>query len=495
MDQVEVLKRLRIGRRVAEEEVDELAQYFVETDQFRRILEGEFDIIFGPKGAGKSAMYASVLSRADELFDKGIVLTSGENPRGTPAFTDIVADPPTTEIEFIGVWKLYILSLVDQVLSDYGASSDAARSVHASLVDAGLARADGGLRGLVRRVREYVAAVITHGSLETGLTFDPGTGMPLLTAKITLDEPSSLERQAGKISVDHLLRLADEALSEASVALWVLFDRLDVAFADSRVLEANALRSLFKVYLDMLDFDSLRLKIFLRSDIWKDITAGGFREASHITRSVTISWTEASLLNLVVRRLLQNESLKESLGVVSEAVLSTAYQQRYFFDALVPDQIDSGRNPKTFEWMLGRVKDGTGAVAPRELIHLLTQARDEQLAMFERGETTPEGSQIFTRQAFRDALPEVSRIRLEQTLFAEYPDLKEYLVQLEREKTNQSPESLAEIWKIDVPEAGRIAALLVEVGFFEIRGRTMEPDYWVPFLYRPALKMVQGSAD
>jgi hypothetical protein len=115
--------------------------------------------------------------------------------------------------------------------------------------------------------------------------------------------------------------------------------------------------------------------------------------------------------------------------------------------------------------------------------------------MFERGETTPEGSQIFTRQAFRDALPEVSRIRLEQTLFAEYPDLKEYLVQLEREKTNQSPESLAEIWKIDVPEAGRIAALLVEVGFFEIRGRTMEPDYWVPFLYRPALKMVQGSAD
>jgi hypothetical protein len=103
-----------------------------------------------------------------------------------------------------------------------------------------------------------------------------------------------------------------------------------------------------------------------------------------------------------------------------------------------------------FEWMLGRVKDGTRTVAPRELTHLLTQARDIQLAMLERGEAVPEDSKLFSRQAFRDAQPEVSRVRLEQTRYAE-PDLRQYLVRLERHaKTNQSPESLADIWELPI---------------------------------------------
>jgi hypothetical protein len=493
---VQVLQDLSVGRRVAEEEADELASYFVETDQFRRILLGGVDIVFGPKGAGKSAIYASLLARIDDLFDQGVTLVAGELPRGAPAFSDIVADPPTSEPEFVAMWKFYILSLINEVLLDYDVSSEEARLVRSELEAAGLAKPASGLRGLVRRVRDYVQRLLKAESLEGGLKIDPATGTPVgVSGKIVLGEPSSQLRAKGIYSVDDLLTTADTALASVDVSLWVLFDRLDVAFAESRELEANALRSLFRVYLDTLALSHIRLKIFLRTDIWRAVTNAGFREASHITRSVTIAWSEQALLNLVVRRLLNNPLLAQYTGADPAHVLADAGRQRQWFDSLVPDQIDSGKNPRTFEWILGRVRDGAGVVAPREVIHVLEQAREQQLAGLERGEGAPDGTMIFTRAAFREALPEVSRVRLEQTLYAEYPDLKPFLEQLQGEKTNQSVESLSQLWGVDVAEAQAVAGRAVEVGFFEVRGERAAPDFWVPFLYRPALNMVQGSAD
>jgi hypothetical protein len=493
---VDVLRGLSIGRRVAEEEADELAAYFVETDHFRRILQGEVDIVFGPKGAGKSAIYASLQARAGDLFDRGVTLVAGELPRGAPAFNDIVADPPTSEMEFVGMWKLYVLSLVNEVLEEYDVKSPDARLVRDQLAAAGLVKAAGGLRGLVRRVRDYVHRLLEAQEVEGGLKIDPTTGMPVgITGKIVLGEPSMDMRIGGIYSVDDLLTSADQALNKVDTSLWVLFDRLDVAFAESRDLEANALRSLFRVYLDTLSLERVRLKIFLRTDIWKAVTERGFREASHVTRAVTISWSDSALLNLLVRRLLNNPLLAEYTSADPATVRVDASQQRKWFDSLVPEQIDSGKNPKTFEWILGRVKDGGGVVAPREVIHVVDQARDRQLESLERGESAPDEGMVFTRAAFRDALPEVSRVRLEQTLYAEYPDLKPYLERLRDEKTNHSIESLANLWDVGVDEASSLAMRAAEIGFFEVRGDKSDPDYWVPFLYRPALSMVQGTAE
>jgi len=192
---VDVLRDLNVGQRVAEDEVDELASYFVETDQFRRILSGDVDVVFGPKGAGKSAIYSSVLARADELFDEGITLIAGEIPRGTPAFSDIVTDPPTSELEFIAIWKFYVLSLIASVLEDYDITSDESQEVRIALASAGLASDPGGLRGLVRRVRDYVSRLLNAESLEGGLILDPATGLPAgVSGKIVLGEPSAAMR-------------------------------------------------------------------------------------------------------------------------------------------------------------------------------------------------------------------------------------------------------------------------------------------------------------
>ena len=161
-----------------------------------------------------------------------------------------------------------------------------------------------------------------------------------------------------------------------------------------------------------------------------------------------------------------------------------------------PDQVDVGPNKsRTFEWILARTSDGTKHPAPREIIHFLNSAREAQLRQHEIGNKADEGEELFSRTALRDALPEVSQVRLHQTLFAEYPHLRNYVEAMKGEKTLQNPHSLGQIWKLDIEMATEIADKLAEVGFFEPRGSKSNPLYWVPFLYRDSTDMVQGTAD
>src|ERR1035441_9017406 len=105
----DVLKSVTFGQRIAEEEGDALASYFVETDQWRKVLSGEVDIVYGPKGSGKSAIYSLLLANIADLNGRAILVAQGENPRGTPVFKELAADPPASEIEFTSLWKLYFL--------------------------------------------------------------------------------------------------------------------------------------------------------------------------------------------------------------------------------------------------------------------------------------------------------------------------------------------------------------------------------------------------
>jgi hypothetical protein len=255
-------------------------------------------------------------------------------------------------------------------------------------------------------------------------------------------------------------------------------------------------RTAVKAYLDLLGLDHIRLKIFLRTDVWRRITRDqGFREASHITRNTVIQWDKPSLMNLVARRAVQSPELLQYCGFEPDKPLD-ADRQQDLLARLFPDQVEVRPNkPRTFDWILGRTSDGTGQNAPRELIHFLNSARSEKLRRLDLGGGDGEVEAVFSRVAIKNALPEVSTVRLERTLFAEYPDLRKYVVALEQEKTLQRPDSLSRIWHVTESEAAKIAEELAKIGFFEKRGSKEAPEYWVPFLYRPALRMVQGAAE
>lgn len=81
MEILEVLKNSNFGRRTAEEENDSIQSYFVQTEQWRRVFSGQIDVIYGPKGSGKSAIYSLILKNSDELFDNKTIAIPGEHPQ------------------------------------------------------------------------------------------------------------------------------------------------------------------------------------------------------------------------------------------------------------------------------------------------------------------------------------------------------------------------------------------------------------------------------
>src|SRR4028119_1601928 len=123
MTKRELLQHLTFGERTAEEEENELEAYFVETDEWRQVYGGSADVIYGPKGSGKSAIYALLMRRVDALFDASILITAAENVRGAPVFQSLTDDPPADEEQLRRMWKLYFLTLLGHAFREYGIST------------------------------------------------------------------------------------------------------------------------------------------------------------------------------------------------------------------------------------------------------------------------------------------------------------------------------------------------------------------------------------
>lgn len=497
MDKTAILRSVNFGQRVAENEAENLKRYFVKTDQWRKAIDGEVDIIYGPKGSGKSAIYSLLLENAGELLERSIIFVTAENPRGATAFKDIITHPPTTENEFQILWKLYLLTLIVDACENHGVKNGDLQSVTKQLVEAGLLVPRSSLAEKFSSAVRYVRKFFNPESAETTTLFDPITGVPIgISGKITFAPPTQEQARIGIQSLDTLLELTASALDELQLHVWLGVDRLDVSFADNEDLEANALRALFKVYLDFQGYSTIHLKIFLRTDIWRRITTGGFREASHITKALTLTWGKNQLLNLIMRRLTQSQPLVDAYAIDCDSVLGDIAQQESLFYRVFPGQVDVGsRKPTTLDWMLSRTADGTGSTAPRELIHLLNTVTERELERLNIGGDPPIEENLYSRAVIKESLLPVSQVRLEQTLYAEYPRLKERVERLEGEKATQCISTLSRIWETDESRTWDIAEELVEVGFFEKKGSREAPDFWVPFLYREALDLVWGKAD
>src|SRR5262249_42755620 len=153
--------------------------------------------------------------------------------------------------------------------------------------------------------------------------------------------------------IDALFQTLNEVLEEHKLTVWILLDRLDVAFVDNHELEANALRALIRAYADIRNLGQVSLKIFLREDIWKRITEQGLREASHLIRYVILDWPQPALLNLIMRRLLKNDVLANEFQIDAAAVLQNAAAQEELFYRFFPKQVEQGpQKAPTFKWLI-----------------------------------------------------------------------------------------------------------------------------------------------
>lgn len=483
MEKIEVIRRTNVGSRIAENEKEGLDKYFQKTYLWDQILNENIDIIFGCKGSGKSAIYNFLSNQNTEIFEKNGILVFAENPRGTVAFKDLNVTPPTSQEEFKHIWKLYFVLVITQKLQEFKYDDRHFKIVLQKLQDSNLMVRRPSLKSLVKMVRDFVR----NASIEPNISFSDTTGMVNNVAvKISLNEPSTSMADIGVVSVDYLFDCLNSSLEENGFKIWVAIDRLDAVFQDNFELEANALKTLFQVYIDLMDHSNIRLMIFFRDDIWSRIIDNGFRESSHLTKKELITWDESSLFHLIMSRLIQNDSLLKHFKVNKDE-LNTEEKQKKFFD-LIFQKSTEHNGIIDFKWIIDKLEDGNKNTTPRELIHLINTAfRQEVKRIIERGS----GSQnyLISENSILKALKEVSKTKLE-TIFSEYPTLKIFINRLKGKNISSSFDELRKYWGTNKKDTKIIADNLIKIGILYNRFENQvdkKDKYSIPKLYRAAL--------
>lgn len=489
LEKYELLKTLSFGRSVAEHEQAELQRYFVQTHLWSRVRTGDIDIILGEKGCGKSAIF--LLLQADQLalaVSKSIYLIAAENPRGDAAFANLVDDPPADEREIELVWRVYFIVLVTKFLESRKSDSPAFIELYRILVNAGLMSSKAGsLIDLLKSVRLFVRKIRKVG---IKLSIDQLTWAPEVTPEIELESDFvRINEVTSQISL--LFMKAEQALASAGLHVWILIDRLDIAFEQSAALEKNALRALLRTYSSLNAYEHINLKIFLRSDLFDRITDGGFREASHIEpKSTELAWDEDDILDVIIQRVISNTKLVSELKLNTDAVKKNFGAKEALFYRVFPKEV---QEVPTLKWILQNLTDGRGRYCPRDVIEFMTKLKNLQINAIEKGFSAPIGDMLFNEALFEAAYDEVSAQKCKTILYAEYPDERRYIDALRNTKYEFPLAALAHLWGQNQEEAAVTAQRLIRIGFFVSKHNLKFGNLTVSSLYRPALDLSPGA--
>jgi hypothetical protein len=485
-----VLQALDLGSAVAEHD-HLLKQHFVATSVFRKVVEDRVDVVAGDKGTGKTAIFL-ILSDSytsyPELSDLEVV--AAFNPAGTPIFQRLLETDTLDEDQYIAVWKVYFLSLAGNWMLNFfdGELSGDEKQLDELLRRAELRSVDetpetifGNVINRIKKLFSRIKGVEASASATTD-------GIPILTGKLLFDSSEDEDQAtdgagADTVRPDDALALLQRILSNNGFKIWLVVDRLDEAFQGKPAVERPALRALLRTYLDMLAFQNMRLKLFIRRDLLARITVGGFVNLTHINaRKVEITWDDDDLEDLLDRRL-RSEEFIEMLDANTDT--SDA-----LFQLVFPDQVDPGtRKPKTWAWMLTRIRDANGVKPPRNLIDLALKAQEQQLKREERDPRIyePGKGPLITSDALKKGLQALSEQRVLDTLLAEAGEDAILIEPFRNGKSEHNSETLAEL--LGENSTNKIEVLKT-LGFLEPVGS----NYKIPMLYRGGLNITQGKA-
>jgi hypothetical protein len=480
----DILQKLSIGSSVAEHD-QALERYFVETATFQALVKGEVDIVAGDKGTGKTALYRILQDRYTQLPElRDVEVLAAFNPAGNPVFQKLAEGDTMQEGDYVAIWKAYVLALAGNwiLAINEGAFSHTMDELDKILKSTGLRTADDSASTVFSQVVNLVRRLAKPTAAEVAIAWTPG-GLPIIAPRVEWSDAGRTE--VARIDHDYALGVLDTVLKEVGYSVWLVLDRLDEAFQGFPEAEIPALRALMRTYLDLLAFENVRLKLFVRKDLFRRIIAGGFVNLTHINaRKVEIVWDDEDLLDLLSRRLEENKEVVTDLGMGGRP-------RAEIFAAVFPEKVDPAeRKPTTWNWMLSRIRDGNGNKPPRNLIDLVVKAQEAQVRREAREAHEYEGQSLIGADALKRGLEALSNERVEDTLLAEAGEYAPIVEQFRGGKAEHNVDSIAATVNQTSDEVKALIQPLKEIGFLEPVGANFK----VPMLYRSGLAITQGAA-
>lgn len=486
MKVADLLRKLDLGNSVAEYD-SALVRYFLRTDPFDRLVSDRADILAGDKGTGKSAVFRILANHKASVPELNqIDVLPAFNPAGEPIFQRLTREKILDEASYIPVWKAYFFGLVGNWIIDSasGLESNAKDRIDEILRDSQL-KTNTGASSVFDRIIAFLRTKVKNlRSAQGSMSFTP-EGIPVFAAKIDFGdktEPVVVEY----ISFEQAFELVDQALSDLGARVWVVLDRLDEAFQGRRDVETPALRALLRAFLDLHSLTNLKLKLFLRNDLFRLITKNGFVNLSHVNaRKAEIIWQPDDLLNLLCERIRQN-------GEFMRLAQLEDLDNREIFARIFPEKVDNrGGQSYTFEWVMERIRDAQWVRPPRNLIDIVGMAIEEQLRKEEReARDFAPSLPMIEPESLREALTRLSERRVQDTLISETGDVATLVEKFRDRKTEHNEDSLRELLGVSQGDLSEAIQSLIEIGFLQ----KFPSSYKVPFLYRYGLNMREGKA-
>lgn len=502
-----ILMKVDLGSSIAEQD-DLLENARVETSAFTDLWHDRVDLIPGTKGSGKSALYRIFVDFLAEslLVSRKVVIAHGVQRTGDEVF-HVFTDrfKRMDEQDFVNFWCVYFVSLVhehfvkNETYQEYLTNChEEVRAFRQACQAAGIPEfkhpknLHAVLEWAIEVVKQWKPVVKYHLPGQAGeFEVDLFGNKPEARAPVYTDEEKAqLPRYAS--TVHEKLK---ELLRKSQLSLWLMIDRLDEIFPRRSRLETRALRGLLKT-LRIFHSPSIRVKIFLRDDILGQVvsTGKGFTALTHITarQADTLRWSEDQILTMIVNRLFSsaNNVLMDYLHINAERLAASQDYRKEAFYKVFPAKVHPGVNQsKTLRWIYNHTQDANGVVTPRDVIDLLTKAKQHQQDQFM---SNPSGSSesVIEPPAIKYGLEQLSKRKVETYLQAEFPRLWKSVKKFKGGKTEYTRRALSRLlgknWE-------NTANDLISIGVLKaIKQKGKTESYKIPFLYKEGLELTQG---
>ncbi|MFH9469042.1 tyrosine-protein kinase family protein [Streptomyces clavifer] len=200
--------------------------------------------------------------------------------------------------------------------------------------------------------------------------------------------------------------------------LLLLFDGLDTAFGNTPVQRrrrSHAIAGLLAKQADLASkFSRVRLKIFVRQDIWSSLR---FENKSHFYGlSRRLQWEDKrEYFKVVLKRAVHAPAFQDILRTADPSLVETDVaswtpeQVDMAWSSLVGERMRGERTAFTSNWVWNRLADGNGDHSPRSLLQLFAAALDwereeEKRSTYDRSVMRPRGLALSLERVSEPAL-------------------------------------------------------------------------------------------
>lgn len=454
------LLNLSVGDPMAENEMTTLGEYYLNTDEYERVLRGEANLVVGRKGTGKTALFTQV---RDKIRARKQNIVVDLKPEGyqlkklREEIVDYITDGAQEHL-FVAFWEyLLYLEIIYKLL-------EKDQSAHYR---------DSSLTEKYERLYELYIENRSDGegdfserllALAEDIAFDFSSkfGQPDEPRRLTQSEITELIH--AKYLKDIRRNVTDYLKLKSS--LWILFDNLDKGWPPQGIdkVDALILRCLIeagkKIKRDLQKSGvSSVCVVFVRNDVYEVLMSNTSDFGKEIR--VALDWTQREILTeLIHRRITQ----------IDGTSFDDAWRE--YFAPLYEGEA-------SFDYFLDR-----SLMRPRNLIKMIAHTRGYAINRRSNlidAEAIEKGLLVYANDVLKEADQELSDI---------YPKARDILYKffgMPKELSKSDLEDIVLSHGIDIDEIDALIGHMLYFGFLGIKLPTQDPEYIYNFQYNMKL--------